>query len=135
VHGMQKVRGSNPLSSTQVRGQLDNPTGPFLMPVPQPVPQRPYAAVCEYPSSRAHAITFQPHGLTAVAAARQAWGSARITAISRTDAAATDLEQVQGPQGWRSTRYGAAPPESCRRAMSGAAGGGEGDDGGSHERD
>ena len=59
----------------------------------------------------------------------------RITAISRTDAAATDLEQVQGPQGWRSTRYGAAPPESCRRAMSGAAGGGEGDDGGSHERD
>lgn len=43
LHGMQKVRGSNPLSSTQVRGQLDNPTGPFLMPVPQPVPQRPPA--------------------------------------------------------------------------------------------
>jgi hypothetical protein len=46
------------------------------MPVPQPVPQRPYAAVCEYPSSRAHAITFQPHGLTVVAAGYQAWGSA-----------------------------------------------------------
>jgi hypothetical protein len=76
MHGMQKVRGSNPLSSTQVRGQLDYPTSPFFMPVPQPVPQRPYAAVCEYPSSRAHAITFQPHGLTVVAAARQAWGSA-----------------------------------------------------------
>jgi hypothetical protein len=67
------------------RGQLDRTTrGPrsvrdvgeadFFMRVPQPVPQRPYAAVCEYPSSRAHAITFQPHGLTAVAAARQAWG-------------------------------------------------------------
>ena len=56
LHGMQKVRGSNPLSSTQVRGQLDNPTGPFLMPVPQPVPQRPYAAVrvSQFTRSRDH---------------------------------------------------------------------------------
>jgi hypothetical protein len=41
LHGMQKVRGSNPLSSTEVRGQLDKPTGPFLLHLPQPVPQRP----------------------------------------------------------------------------------------------